>query len=356
MIELLVVMVVITILVGLLLPALARAKEAARITQCKANLRQLGMALTTYSGDYNDRSPATYGWYNDVDFINGVANSADAYGNPRRYDRADERMSSYSLFVYPSPSSEAIGRPALASGLGLLWAGGTLTVKGAKLFYCPSSRLEPLQDGVSVVMRSKWQFDMDEPIWTAGRRDGRAKDDVPESIEAGDMPDMSARLSNRNGLGDIGSTGDAGNRYYGYAVISNYWLRTRDTSPSASHHIDQSASYNSWRLLNDMDASFKGGLVSDNIGSSWGPATWTGNGSNVVTHSIVMQNHDAVYNVLFKDGNVRTFSDGSGQIKNMTANSLPTGYTVAEYEAFMCAVLSNRIFPAYFDALLSYSD
>jgi prepilin-type N-terminal cleavage/methylation domain-containing protein/prepilin-type processing-associated H-X9-DG protein len=55
LIELLVVIAIIAILAAILFPVFAQARESARMTSCLSNLKQIGLAMTMYAQDYDER-------------------------------------------------------------------------------------------------------------------------------------------------------------------------------------------------------------------------------------------------------------------------------------------------------------
>ena len=111
LIELLVVIAIIALLVGILLPALAKARDAARSSKCVSNCRQITLALFTYSNDYKSKFPPNN-------------------------NQADNGVGGQGIYWYDAPR---LGQflPQMTEGLGD-GGGSTLETTGGGVMICPN--------------------------------------------------------------------------------------------------------------------------------------------------------------------------------------------------------------------------
>src|SRR4051812_43689515 len=86
LVELLVVIGIIALLVGLLLPALTKARDQANRTACLSNMRQVGNAFMMYAQDNHGYLPYNTSFARSGSRLDGGGSYAAAYGNDKVVD------------------------------------------------------------------------------------------------------------------------------------------------------------------------------------------------------------------------------------------------------------------------------
>ena len=121
LIELMVVIAIITILASMLLPALTKAKGMAKTIECAGKMKQIGLAMNMYIGDYNWNYP--YAWYADNTTVSFSISWDDLLG--QSYDGRNLTDAQMLALGFD-------GRPAYKTLVG-----------GESLYACPSATPRP---------------------------------------------------------------------------------------------------------------------------------------------------------------------------------------------------------------------
>jgi prepilin-type N-terminal cleavage/methylation domain-containing protein/prepilin-type processing-associated H-X9-DG protein len=123
LIELLVVIAIIAILIGLLLPAVQKVREAAARAKCQNNMKQLGLAFHSYAGVNGERFPMAY------QYVTSPAPNAHAWG----------------VFLLPHIEQDNLFKQYNLNQLFFVGNNGNVIRTPVKTFQCPSN---PEQDKI----------------------------------------------------------------------------------------------------------------------------------------------------------------------------------------------------------------
>lgn len=348
LVELIVVMAVIAMLMGILIPVLGRAQAQAKLTQCRSNLHQLGMAMSIYLQDNSGYTPPLYGWtlgetvpgwdahwpnllfhQTDDHYSQGILTQRTAAGSPEKAGKTGDWLSGPQHFI--------------ATGLGILYRGGYMNRNSGTILTCPSYQFNLHIKGEELMrIATKYQFDKSEGFWT-----------IPELI----------RSANGDNVQDIYGY-DPGNPitepWHVGVLTTSYWMRQ-----NANFAMVNRPCWNSWNTRESRYSNIA--LVSDMVGVRAGHNSYyhvadpsgdlrdvfplydcptyapvpPGNYSDAEAErrfsGFYMQNHDREYNVLFSDGSVKTFRDGGHALTKSIgypANDSSSAVAATFFEAF----------------------
>jgi len=335
LIELLVVIAIIAILIALLLPAVQQAREAARRTQCRNNLKQIGLAFHNYHDAYNRfPNPAVVGITVTTGFVikSGAGwatmllpymDQAPVYNlynsSSHPFDPANAPAVKTSLPAFICPSDPVSGPITVTIPAGAVLGAGyppttqSYTMTGGEIDYeAPSG----VRSGFSNIAYAGTTYNGNRTGWGTW------------SICAFDFPGATS-VGNGCQLRDL--TDGVSNTILTYELASRNSLYRKRIKIAASDPEAQAqavAGGGPWADLFKGDTWISGRLYDGTDTGSGGPcAVNCSNARTAGTYSW----HDGGSQILLGDGSVRFISENISQLTLASLVTRAMGETMSDF-------------------------
>jgi len=331
LIELLVVIAIIAVLIGLLLPAVQSAREAARRSQCVNNLKQLGLAINTYRASNGCIAPSGYA---------GTANPIpQSFSMKARLLPHMEQMAIYNAINWTQTAY---------MGNATDFANDTAASAQIANFNCPSDQNPGSPDAFSAPSsypntagknRYYNQWECDGTAWYIGTDANLKRIQSIASITDG-TSNTAAFSEFVKGMGrgiTAGQSKNGRHMFYTSATLVSTFFGQPD--PNRSHAIDcrDNATTMIWDYKGERWISHEAGRggAYHHIQTPNQKSCGYNNGSTTTIDNITTasSNHSGGVNVLFWDGSVKFIKDSINYL-NWFAIGTKAGGEVVSSDSF----------------------
>ena len=316
LIELLVVIAIIAVLIALLLPAVQQAREAARRTQCKNNLKQLGLSLHNYHD--------TFGEFPDASYLDHWSSNPNAINSQWAWSVMIlpymDQANLYNQLNIGSSTFEQAANDSVRLA--------TLR-KGLPVFICPSdpelsvNRNRPFQQKSSgglcagMILPSTIQFGKSNYLACNGNHDNDGIFDSGDNRRVG-MRDITDGTSNTIMVGERSSV-----KWAKQTVATGPWAGVW-----AGQELSCDGITNVWSLAGKTEFQMNTGKHSDVAGST------TATDQALIAYGSA---HTGGAQFLMADGSVRFLSE------NIQWNELPNSYSDVGVYHLLGSIADGRV-------------